>query len=166
MTGFVSHFSRSTLPYRSPNSSTCHKISGKSGEIKWVDVARDGRQAMASVSTRAVRFILWIWPGCGAKKLLMTGDWCAIRWSRAGQETGSIRVECLEHGLRLVYRQRQGHHDWQDVNEFIPFIETPTRFGGKRPWLQCLSCQSRCRIIYGGATFRCRRCHHLKYETQ
>ena len=32
--------------------------------------------------------------------------------------------------------------------------------------VQSLTCQSRCRILYGGAYFRCRRCHRLKYESQ
>ncbi len=100
------------------------------------------------------------------KELLTVGHWCTVRWSRAGQETGSIRIECLENGLRLVYRQRQGSDDWRDVNEIVPWLETPTGFGGRRQWLQCLSCQRQCRIIYGGAKFRCRRCHCLKYETQ
>ena len=52
------------------------------------------------------------------------------------------------------------------MNELVPLIETPTRFGGRRQWFGCLSCKKRCRILYGGAYFRCRRCHRLKYETQ
>jgi hypothetical protein len=37
---------------------------------------------------------------------------------------------------------------------------------GRRAWFQCPGCQSRCRILYGGSLFRCRRCQGLKYETQ
>ena len=51
--------------------------------------------------------------------------------------------------------------DWS-----IALVETATAFGGKRQWFQCLSCNGRCRVLYGGAYFRCRRCHRLKYETQ
>ena len=43
---------------------------------------------------------------------------------------------------------------------------TPTRFGGTRQWFLCPSCKARCRILYGGVQFRCRRCQRLKYETQ
>ena len=95
------------------------------------------------------------------------GGRSSLRWSRGGHETGSIRLECHVDGVRLVYRQ-QAHLGaaWVAVNEFIPLIETATRFGGRRQWFQCLSCQRRCRILYGGAYFRCRRCLDLKYDTQ
>lgn len=29
-----------------------------------------------------------------------------------------------------------------------------------------MSCGRRCRILYGGSLYRCRRCHGLKYESQ
>jgi hypothetical protein len=29
-------------------------------------------------------------------------------------------------------------------------IYTPTRFGGRRAWFQCLACKRRCRVVYGG----------------
>ena len=100
------------------------------------------------------------------KKLLNVGRWSTLTWSRAGSETGSIRVECLPDGVRLIYRHRRRDADWQDVGEFVPFVETNTGFGGRRQWFQCLSCGSKCRILYGGAYFRCRLCQRLKYETQ
>ncbi|MEQ1613404.1 MAG: hypothetical protein ABL904_11675 [Hyphomicrobiaceae bacterium] len=81
-------------------------------------------------------------------------------------ETGSIRVECLTDGVTLVYRHRRNGDDWQAVREFVPFVETSTAFGGRRQWFRCLSCDNKCRILYGGSNFRCRRCHRLKYETQ
>lgn len=100
------------------------------------------------------------------KRLLNDGRWSTVTWSRAGRETGSIRIDCLPDGVRLVYRRRLRGDDWQDVNEFVPFVESPTRFGGTRQWFRCLSCGSRCRILYGDAHFRCRRCLRLKYESQ
>ena len=42
----------------------------------------------------------------------------------------------------------------------------PLLGGGNRQWFECPSCRTRCRILYGGAFFRCRRCQGLKYETQ
>ena len=48
----------------------------------------------------------------------------------------------------------------------MPLIETATRFGGYRTLFVCLSCNKRCRILYGGGHFRCRRCNRLRYETQ
>lgn len=69
-------------------------------------------------------------------------------------------------GLRLIYRTRPRGGEWRDVDELIPFTSTATQFGGKRVWFACPSCQKRCRIIYGGCYFRCRRCHGLRYESQ
>ena len=100
------------------------------------------------------------------EKLLNVGRWSTLRWSRGGRETGSIRIECHVHGVRLCYRQRRSTEDWEDVNEFVPLVTTATAFGGTRKWFKCLSCGSRCRILYGFSHFRCRRCHRLKYESQ
>lgn len=100
------------------------------------------------------------------KKLFKLGSWSTLRWSRGGRETGSLRIECYLDGVRLCYRQRRSTGDWQDINEFIPLVDTATAFGGTRKWFKCLSCGTRCRILYGGSHFRCRRCYRLKYESQ
>ena len=100
------------------------------------------------------------------KTLLNVSRSSTLTWSLGGHETGSINFEMLQSGIRLVYRARRSGDDWQDIQEFVPIIETATNFGGKRRWFKCLSCQLRCRILYGGTYFRCRRCHRLKYESQ
>ena len=33
-------------------------------------------------------------------------------------------------------------------------------------WFACPSCRRRCRVIYGGARFRCRLCYGAKYESE
>lgn len=100
------------------------------------------------------------------QKLLNVGRWSSLRWSRGGQETGSIRLECLPGAVRLTYRARPQGADWQDISELVPLVETRTRFDGRRQWFECLSCRRRCRVLYGGTHFRCRHCNGLKYETQ
>ena len=100
------------------------------------------------------------------QKLLNIGRWSTVRWSRGGRETGSIRLECHAHAIRLVYRQREREADLVDVNELVPLVETDTQFGGRRQWFLCLQCKRRCRVLYGGTYFRCRRCNDLKYDTQ
>ncbi len=87
-----------------------------------------------------------------------------LTWSRCGVQTGNIDYRVEAAGLRLIYRTRPMNGEWQDVNEFIPFVETATNFGGSRQWLLCPSCRRPCRILYGGSRFRCRRCYRLKYE--
>jgi hypothetical protein len=89
-----------------------------------------------------------------------------ITSSQRGQKIGSIGYRVETGGLRLIYRTRPHGGEWRDVNELVPFVWTQTRFGGQRRWFQCLSCARRCRILYGGSRYRCRRCHGLKYESQ
>lgn len=100
------------------------------------------------------------------QKLLNPGRWSTLTWSRRGEPTGSIRLEVFSCAVRLVYRHRPSGGYWRDVSEWVPLVETETAFGGRRQWFECLSCRSRCRILYGGGQFRCRRCHGLRYETQ
>lgn len=100
------------------------------------------------------------------RKLLKVGHWSTLRWSRAGNETGSIRLECLPSAVLLVYRARPPGGDWRDIKDMVPLVDTATCFGGHRQWFQCLSCHRRCRVLFGGIYFRCRRCNGLKYETQ
>jgi hypothetical protein len=91
----------------------------------------------------------------------------SLCWSRGGERTGSIQYQVFPDGLKLSYRTRPwGEEDWKSVDEKIPFTWTGTAFNGRRCWLRCLSCGRRCRILYGGAYFRCRRCHRLTYESQ
>ncbi len=100
------------------------------------------------------------------KKLLRTGGWSNLNWSQGGGPSGSIQITALSDGVRLNYRTRVGEGDWRRIDEHVPFIWTKTKFNGRRPWFQCLTCRQRCRILYGGTLFRCRRCHGLKYESQ
>jgi hypothetical protein len=100
------------------------------------------------------------------KRCLRSGYSGKLTWSRGGTPTGNIDYRVEVSGLRLTYKTRSHGGEWQDVDELVPFVQTPTNFGGGRRWFECLSCRTRCRILYGGAYFRCRRCHRLKYESQ
>ena len=124
-----------------------------------------GRQSISSVS-KCEEFhaidLAWL----RRKGILRSGGCESIHWSCRGEPTGSIAVVALPEGIRLMYRTRTGGGDWQDINELMPFVYTPTRFGGQRKWFKCLSCGSGCRVLYGGARFRCRPCHNLRYASQ
>lgn len=89
-----------------------------------------------------------------------------INWSRRGERYASVGYHIEAGGLRLLYRTRLNGGEWSHVDELIPFIETATQFGGNRRWFSCPGCSRRCRIVYGGAYFRCRKCHGLQYESQ
>lgn len=100
------------------------------------------------------------------KRLLVHGCWATVTWSVSGEKTGSIQVTLAPSGLKLRYSVGQTGKDWHQVEEVVPLVETVTNFGGRREWFQCLSCGRRCRIIYGGIWFRCRKCQGLRYESQ
>lgn len=100
------------------------------------------------------------------RNALFVGNRGELTWSRRGEKYAQVNYIIEAGGLRLIYRTRSGGHDWQDVDELIPFTETEAQFGGRRRWLLCKSCAGRCRVIYGGPRFRCRKCHQLKYESQ
>jgi len=100
------------------------------------------------------------------KRLLALGRWSTLTWSVRGEETGSIRLSLVQDGVKLTYRARQRGENWQQIEEVVPLVATLTNFGGSREWFRCLACSRRCRIIYGGLRFRCRKCQGLRYESQ
>ena len=90
----------------------------------------------------------------------------SIRWSHNGEQTGSIDYTLEATGLRLSYRSRPQGGSWEYIEELIPIVTTPMHLGGCRHWFLCPSCERRCRILYGGARFRCRLCRGAGYESQ
>ena len=101
------------------------------------------------------------------KKGCLAPGYCGkITWSRGDTKTGWIGYRTESAGLRLMYRTRRHGGDWRDVDELIPFVYSRTNFPGRRAWFHCPSCCRRCRVLYGGAYFRCRKCHGLRYESQ
>ncbi len=123
-----------------------------------------GRYGFASAKCEEYRRIDLAW--LRRNGYLHAGNSGNLTWSRGGNKTGSINYRVETGGLRLIYRTRPHGGEWHDVNELVPFVWTQTRFGGQRRWFQCMSCGRRCRILYGGSHYRCRRCHGLKYESQ
>jgi hypothetical protein len=98
--------------------------------------------------------------------MLTPGRTSTLTWSWGGQQTGSISLRAEEHGVRLIYRTKDGSGAPLNVSELVPFAHTGTMFGGQRRWLSCPKCRRRCRKLYGGRYFRCRRCYGLRYASQ
>jgi hypothetical protein len=69
-------------------------------------------------------------------------------------------------GLGLSYRTTGPDGAPRDVLELVPFLYTATKFDGLRAWFQRLACKRRCRVLYAGKRFRCRRCYGLAYNSQ
>jgi hypothetical protein len=89
-----------------------------------------------------------------------------ITWRSRGEVTGSIGYRLEPGGLRLIYRNTPYAGVPEDINDLIPIITTRMHFGGVRHWFSCPSCWRGCRILYGGARFRCRLCRGARYESQ
>src|SRR5688572_22337639 len=90
-----------------------------------------------------------------------------MSWSRGGVSAGSIVFWTRPDRLCLTYRVRNyGEEEWTQIQEHIFFAWTRTAFNGRRRWFVCPRCGRNCRILYGGAYFRCRQCHRLTYESQ
>jgi hypothetical protein len=88
-----------------------------------------------------------------------------VTWSRGGRETGSIGYRLGPDDMELSYRHGRGN-DAEDVTERIAFTFTEQPLGGRRRWFVCKSCQRRCRVLIGGARFRCRQCYRATYPSQ
>jgi hypothetical protein len=100
------------------------------------------------------------------RKGYLNGSPMSISWSYGEQPMGSIGLQALADGLRLFYSARQNDGEWLTVDEVVAYVWMPMRFGGRRQWFRCPGCADRCRILYGGSRFRCRRCHRLSYSSQ
>jgi hypothetical protein len=124
-------------------------------------LSRGGKQTTSSYRRLDVRWL---------QKNGYIGSCCErfVRWSINGDETGSIVVRAEAGGVVLKYRHRSRGEDWQSAEYRISIDWTPCHYGGKRAWFRCpiSGCGRRVAILYGGAIFACRRCHHLAYECQ
>jgi hypothetical protein len=96
-----------------------------------------------------------------------------LRWSRDGEDAGSIGLRASEGRITLTCRYRWLDEEWQDVEEQVPIVRTPCHFGGVRPWFVCpgvvngVPCGRRVGKLYGsGRYFLCRHCHGLAYQSQ
>jgi len=100
------------------------------------------------------------------KKLLRPGLCVDLNWKVRGEPSGMITLTVAAKGVLLRYRTRTKGEEWRNIEEPIAFCWTGTAYKGRRAWFQCPGCGRRCRILYGGSLFRCRRCHGLKFESQ
>lgn len=93
-----------------------------------------------------------------------TFEWATMNWTSAHGHKSSIsyRVQPGE-GVRLIYTV--GKTD--ELDYLVKVTSTPCNLGGVRYWWICPHCGRRCRVLYGGKYFLCRKCNsHAYYETQ
>lgn len=84
---------------------------------------------------------------------------------RVWREWGDFKVECLEPGEVWV-------RVWMYYPSFTARLRvrsTAPFLGGRRWWFACPCCRRQCRVVYlptAGTELRCRRCWHLRYQSQ
>ena len=98
------------------------------------------------------------------------GGW---QWNSDGETVGSISLRTEQGRLVLSYNYRRDGGEWQSVEEPVPIIRVPCRFGGARPYFLCpgvvngVPCGRRVAKLYGpGIYFLCRHCYRLAYASQ
>lgn len=99
-----------------------------------------------------------------------TGSWI---WSCDGKETARIGISVRGGSLQLSYRYRKNGSEWEPVDQRVPVVWRPCRFGGRRPYFRCcgvvngLECNRTVTRIYGADKFfLCRHCYRLSYGSQ
>ena len=105
---------------------------------------------------------------------LQRGGWLAPErssrqtWRRNGEVVGYINLLPNENSLRLIYQHRKPGREWIAEDYAVRLSWTPCHYGGRRAWFICPAqgCGKRVAILYGGATFVCRKCHQLTYPCQ
>ena len=90
------------------------------------------------------------------------GGWC---WYRRGQKRAEINIEVHELAMVLRYSATSGG-ERKAYDYAVGLARTGCTFGGARPWFLCPGCGRRAAILFGGATFVCRHCRRLAYESQ
>jgi hypothetical protein len=89
-----------------------------------------------------------------------------LSWICRGEVSGLIGFRVETDRLVLIYRNRQGGGEWENIEEEIFFTWTPCNYGGNRQWFLCSGCNRRVVVVYGGKYYRCRHCHNLTYSSQ
>ena len=100
--------------------------------------------------------------------LLTPGRSFGWNWTRDGETVASIEVQAESDRVVLKYRHRSGGGEWKGERYPVWLNWTACTFGGQRAWFLCpaAGCGRRVAILYGGAIFACRHCHHLAYHCQ
>jgi hypothetical protein len=100
------------------------------------------------------------------RNLLFSGSAGLLIWRRGGRRGATIGYAISDTEMRLIYRRLAPDGRWQNRSELIEFTTSATRFSGRRLWFKCPGCSQRCRVVFSGAQFACRRCHDLRFRSQ
>lgn len=90
------------------------------------------------------------------------------RWSHWRECSIGVWGRGEDEGVTLAYTVTP--HDGRElfqVREDVEVDWSPCRYGGRRAYWLCPGCGRRAVKLYGvGASYRCRTCHRIAYQTQ
>jgi hypothetical protein len=88
----------------------------------------------------------------GAGKVGLAALGISVKGLRNGEQLDFDR--CAAAGAAVGLPNQGRRRRAAQVSELVPFVYSATMFGGRRPWLKCLHCGQRCRVIFGGRPHR------------
>ena len=93
---------------------------------------------------------------------------CSLSWKYGGTLIGSAKITRQADVVRLRIEHTAIQYDGkQAVSSAAVWLVTSKQpLGGEREWLECPRCGRPCRVLYGRAGLRCRRCARLIYLSQ
>lgn len=109
--------------------------------------------------------LLWLDMRDFAKSVDLTARrWGSWEWTSGRGHKSSVGYSVQPgEGVRLYYT----HAKTEKLDYRVRVTSTPCNLGGVRYWWLCPSCGRRCRVLYAGKYFVCRKCNsHAYYETQ
>ena len=99
------------------------------------------------------------------KGFLNPGSCFTLRWSR-GVSSSAITGYSTGDEVVLLYKQRRGEGEWENVEQRLSLTWTTCNYGGERPWWRCPGCGKRVAVVYGaGKHFACRHCYQLVHAS-
>jgi hypothetical protein len=101
------------------------------------------------------------WRMLDPARISSTGKIPAVTWNTP-DGFDKLGVIAQPRGVLFVRRDDGGELG----KLFVPYVFTPTRFGGWRAWFRRPGCGQHCRVLYGSNSLRCRECRGLKYRSQ
>lgn len=106
----------------------------------------------------------------GALKPECSGNW---EWSEDGKKVATIGFTATHGKITLNYKYRRNMGDWKEIEQPVPILWSPCRYGGERAYFRCPGivngnhCRRRVVKLYaGGEYFLCRHCYNLAYASQ
>jgi hypothetical protein len=105
--------------------------------------------------------------------VLSTGKSLTSHWSLNGQPFGSVGIRGGCDQITIYCRYQAGGGPWENLEQTVPILWKPCRYGGQRPYFMCtgqvrgVCCHRPAIKLYGaGKYFFCRRCYRLAYASQ